>query len=609
MQPQHAFVPVRARPGCFVPPRVPVEMSDPVSDTSPLGLIIKKAAESRLRFIDICTSVGVGAADGQTAEALLTVEIDSLRNIIAPFTRRLNALRCSLLRLPPEIWRLVFKSVMEGEKYRPTEWLFLGHICAALRSVLLDMHSVWGGIVFSTELRDAHDELLRRAHGAAITVEFDQDSAPSQEIIDIAVAHLTRSRTISAYSTTAVIAFIRQMRLARSFPSLESLVLHPYVPTYPLGAWADEALALTAEACHSPAFDSPQLKNLRLTNIFLPFDPSTLTTLVLNRVFDTTPLVLPPAAPFLDMLRRCVHVQELTLRHWIPELQASITVTEPPIELPSLEKLSLTGHQSRILTLWSLLKVPTSTILDIGWLNGTDYSSLITETSFFVNHVFAWTSHVSSAPRLSIVGTSDERHLDLCILAPDDIEYPSPYCETKQPTSNLYWIPVFKIQLFARNWEQRDVGRAIHEFCTMFQLANINTLDISCEVIQNADPSVFTHFPAVQTLCLEGPTLDVILALNAPPPSWNPSGTLMYPALHTLAISTAADLLPDELDALYYILVERVEYGAPVQVLDLETTDCDSDDEEFRKDHYPAYLDMFEEVVPTLYYCDPFSGY
>ncbi|KZV61728.1 hypothetical protein PENSPDRAFT_739746 [Peniophora sp. CONT] len=541
---------------------------------------IKEAVAHRLALIDTHAAARLDT-DGPSLESILVSEIDFLRDAMASFTRRLNEVRCLILRLPPEVLRLIFETFVQFTHHpsiyverRPNEWIHLGHVCSRFRTVLLGMHTLWADIVFCRQLPGAHKELLLRAHDAPLFMHFmGYNYDHSMDAVNLASRYLSRSHTILASKSEAVRSFAHQLR-SGSFPYLEYIDLRSHwrseiTPILHL-TQAEEGLFLTTCSYHDFAANMPKLRHLQLNDVFIPFDASTLTTLWLSRPTDTLDML--PSRPFLEMLRRCTNVQELCLRDWIPEISISATA-KSSIELPALQKLELTSDRARILELWYILRIPTFAVVDVIWRVDSDYASSVEGTAAFLRHVRAY-NNARPLSRMEVSGLEHDGELVLSILTPcDDPDAPHTRWLRPHNCDVPTWSVALKVELYRESrsettWSAPDIAEAIARFCTIFQFLTIAALDTSRDILR-AEPNVYKHFSAVQTLCIEWPDADMLSALNGPPPASHPPGAILYPKLHSLSISTLNPMNKSEYQALYGLLLNRVQLGVPVQVLDL----------------------------------------
>lgn len=565
---------------------------------------MKDAVARRLALIDTRTAAQPNA-NGSYTESLLVSEIDSLREVIVSFTRWLNQVRSPILRLPPEVIRLIFNTVVQSlysdniyVERKPKVWLRIGHVCSRFRAIILGMHTLWADIVFclALERHSVHEELLQRAHDAPLLVNF-MDYGHSVTAVELAARHLTRSHIILAAKPEAAGSFAPRLR-SGSFLYLRQIDLRSYWRSdYPATrrlTEAEEGLYLTTDAYHSSAANMPNLRDLTLINIFIPFDASTLTELFLRRPADTTtPDMLPPD-PFLDMLRRCINVKDLCLEEWIPDLP--ITVTHD-IELPALKKITLTGNRSHVLRLWALLRIPALAIVEVAWAEDSGFRGQIESTSVFLAHVRAYNGK-RPLSRIEVSGWEDEGLLCLCLYSLCE-DRDGPYTCCTHPRSQPFWNKVFKIDLsssFETAWTASDMAEAIERFCAIYGFLTFTTLQVNCDILR-IDPDVFRHFPSVQSLYLRWPDADMIGALSNPPSDSHSPSAILYPNLHTLSISTMDSLDEGEQTALSELLSVRAVLSVPIQVLDL---DCRPQDDTGDWE----YLRKFEDMVPTLYGID-----
>ncbi|KZV61740.1 hypothetical protein PENSPDRAFT_759242 [Peniophora sp. CONT] len=545
---------------------------------SPIGTSIEVIAARRLQHFDsIFSSPISNAAYSDTTEASLLEDIDYLRSLTARFSRRLNHLRCPILRLPPEIMQLLFHAVVDLVA-NTRHWMRLGRVCHHFRTVLLGMHSLWGKKAFAFDIVP-NETLLERAHDAPIVIKLPSD-CPSARL-GLALKHLHRAREIMADGNVPAIELIHGLR-AKSLPLLDSLYLH--IDT-------DVNLNSTTSLLSIlPSFSAPNLRHLELTNVSLSYSehwPTGLTTLKLQMLLDNSSLLSP--ATFVSALRLCANLRELELYGYIPNLsELPQAERNQPIPFPSLEMLRIGQGHARIHQLWTMLTLPSSASIKISLdepqleFDSRSLTAHVEYTRMFSAHVTAYNAVISRMSALQI-HAEDEHWLCLKVYGADcgtDAAYPPDLSDTR-------WTCIAEFDFYTDPWTGDELSAAIARFSSMFNLAQIRYLsfddDSIGECLRHAGlPPAYASFKAVRTLHLgycAAPDaftpLRQLFSSNSSN-SFSSAPSMLCPALNTLYLSDdeASDGIEDfEFGVLCSPLLEmlknRSERGIPVKSLEL----------------------------------------
>ncbi|KAI0030270.1 hypothetical protein K488DRAFT_87940 [Vararia minispora EC-137] len=336
-------------------------MSSFVAKTS-----LADVSESWLHSIDTTIQTRAGRVHPDL-RASLFADLDTLRGMEYRIKRRMNA--CAFLFcLPPELLREVLFIVaatwapsyphklcrvpaMRSSSAPSLGWISLGQVCHALRRALLDDHALWAGIVCVFPL--AYDEILHRVGDIPVALTLTEPRCShTQAQAEFIISHVARARTIVIYDYEEYNPthadkwpFDPAAHSGKLLPFLEELTLF-------FGSTSKRGELVTADLFSFPPILTPRLRVLRLREFYVPFDPSTLTELHLQRTSEHS---LPSPNQFLDMLRSCVMLRSLTLKRWIPP---SLTpASEPTISMP-LTILSLLDVFEHCITLCTHLSIP-----------------------------------------------------------------------------------------------------------------------------------------------------------------------------------------------------------------------------------------------------------
>jgi hypothetical protein len=304
-------------------------------------------------------------ADSSLRNRLLA-QIEAFQHMSFECTRRLNA--CTpFLRLPSDvlreiastladIWPPTYNYFRAGNNYLPSVgWMTLGHVCHALRVVVVDHCALWAAEVWTFPDSEAQHEFLHRSGPLPIDIYIGLGNRSHTEArVRLMAENLARARTIDVRQLDIDLRTLDKWPLDPAALAEQSfLPLKRFSLVLP-GSSSHQEL-MTGEIWSLPPMQAPNLRGLYLRNFYVPFDSSTLTSLMLDR---SNGHPLPPASLLLEILRACVHLQILDLTSWIPEDLATSQTGKPTTFLPSLQELSVDDNVDRCASLWSHLSAP-----------------------------------------------------------------------------------------------------------------------------------------------------------------------------------------------------------------------------------------------------------
>ncbi|KZV63004.1 hypothetical protein PENSPDRAFT_228533 [Peniophora sp. CONT] len=333
------------------------------------------AESSQRRLRDISNAIASKAPHSPEYAHSIAEDAAALRQLSMEFLRYANAYTSPILRLSPDLIFEILACVAELEPTKTTTlgWIRLGHVSYAFRSALLNMRELWSSAACNVNLH-ARDEVLVRAGDTPLSIHLnDDDEDIARDRIEFAMEHLSSARYV---------------KIVECDPQNPLWTLEPRVAS---GQELPLLEKLDVEAMHRPRRDeswlgtdvyqlqpphAPRLRCVILTNVFIPFPPGNITTLILNRRkhFPDYPLpnqdaILPSSEQLLSLLVQCVNLEELQLQHMIPDHITPLPPSHYPrkaTHLPSLKNVGLYAQMSRIASLWSHLVLPPNTDLALG---------------------------------------------------------------------------------------------------------------------------------------------------------------------------------------------------------------------------------------------------
>ncbi|KZV60441.1 hypothetical protein PENSPDRAFT_759992 [Peniophora sp. CONT] len=510
-------------------------------------------------------------------------DIVYLRGLIPQYARRFNRIRSPLLRLPPEILPEILNAAV-SEPYFLSRWLRYGHICHDLRTALLGMRALWAEVVFNSRYIHVQEELLRRAGSSPVAIHIHSSS--TSKTMDMALKLLARARGISVqYLTWRDTSRITQSLTQGKFPSLRELRL--YVDN-----------ANVPEFLEGPSLDqnelvAPNLRVLVLHDMILPVNPSGLTSLSLSSSATDTPF--QNALSFTHMLRRCNNLESLALSDCIPEctVLTNLPLDEQPITLPRLSQLRISQDQSRILQLWSFMKIPVSASLDVSFSEQEpcDLGRLLLSG----RALRAFITHILAAKITTLYLDVEDDTVEL-LLGPSIPRSPHVISSRDIQTSST-----FRFSTAAELETLCDIATFLECICTSLQLRadEIDTLEYSIcsDFLSKFDEehpegrSLYAIFPAVTTLLLDTTAVDIAYVLRTT--SWQ--GLDFFPRLKVLHVELYNDDPTQQLRDLRDAIKFRVtDHASPLRFLKIKVL---YPDDEFGEEEEAQFIQELQALV------------
>ncbi|VDC04813.1 unnamed protein product [Peniophora sp. CBMAI 1063] len=464
-----------------------------------------------------------------------------LRGLLSQYKCRLNRVRSPLVRLPPEIFPSILAPAVSGVYGDLFIWLKYGHVCHDIRVALLGMRDLWAEVVFHRPYIHVHDELLRRAGSSPLTIWFYLNSPT--HIINSAMALLVRARRIVVCRAGLDIMRPLISSLGQgSFELLDTLEINPSgLHESPIGAFSNQDELVI-----------PAVRTLALYGVYLPFDPSKLTTLSLSKKLGAPPLL--DALSVVIMLRRCMLLEKLSLSEWIPDCNILSTLPENDaiIRLPRLSQLCISQDEARVLQFWSFLE------------SGRALRA-------FIAHTLA--NGIPSISRLSVEFLEFEGVLQL------SVGYPSPSTSGDSPW-RAHQSYALRFSTPSDELTPSMFIGFIECICTSLQL-RVDAIDTvhyrfgeEQTLFDERDDNkhyLFTIFPAITTLRLSSPRIDINFFLK----SMSSGHVGFFPRLQNLHLKRNTPFSFEYLEELVEAIRTRtVDGSAPLNSLTLEGSEA-----------------------------------
>ncbi|VDB99456.1 unnamed protein product [Peniophora sp. CBMAI 1063] len=533
------------------------------------------------------------------------------RDVLPLYFLAVNRNRSPLVRLPPELLRIILLEAIWEDRKRLNKWFRHGHVCHDLRSVLLGMHALWAPVVFQWYNAQASQELLRRAGPSPITIRMSY--MRSEEQIRLALGVLLRARSIElqallAMPTDATVNAIVGILRRGPCPLLEELTLGidpspESPPDHPL---------LSSDF---PNLIAPRLRKLSLNNVFIPVDLSVLTHLRLYWSSAETIPAIADAHTFFDMLSRCGNLEELTMQCWLPlhedlrELQAE----ERCLTFPRLTHLNLRHDLQTILEFWKIIFIPPSATLylDVAAFSSPDSEdgpdTLLEHTRLlcaFIAH-----TQIGGASKISKLAVfQDGKDLEVHLGATEEGQPATPELASRpRRSTEPSWDPRLGRPTFTFLIDRRlelpaDLVEFLRCLCDVLKLRahSIDTLYLGLHdyfplVPDDVDgDALHTLLPAVAELRLEYiGCADVERLLDAS----SERGCHYYP--HVQALHLRCPMPSEEFDTFVNVVERRAKYGGGVLRF-VSVNGIKDIDEEYELDKEAPHLERFKDIEPHV---------
>ncbi|VDC02949.1 unnamed protein product [Peniophora sp. CBMAI 1063] len=594
-----------------------------VTSETPLWL----AGASQQRVQEISHIIASRAPYNAHYAASIASDASALSRLAKEFLHMANAYTSPILRLSPELVGEVFYHVARMEPTDPTRlgWVRLGHVCHAFRAALLGMRTLWASAVCHVSSR-AFQEVLNRAGNAPITIYLkDEDHTVNSDQVRFVSSNMTRARdiTIEEYNHGTVLWTIEPRAVSgRAFSFLEELnvqALHRPLRDF---AW------LRTDVYDIAPIYAPQLRRVRLINIFIPFPPHNLTSLSLLRhkhveggSMPNRDDVLPSPDSFLDLLGRCTNLDYLWLQDIIPALTplSPSSRSSQAIRLPKLKHATLYASRLRVAALWSHLLPSPDAKLDIRpdyisfpeSSNGYTDAERVSFLPLFVEYI------LQNRPRVTALVVEVDTTLSqtgLCLLKHN----PALALDTweglalfdYEDLADEYEV-ILDIWFCQCIWDvSMPLRDLIHSIPTAY-LADIDTLQVTNLDGEDAQ-HLFSRLPRLHTLHLadaSSATLALLAESPAESPADSPDATSpdhYFPQLRHLRLIdsdiTSISFHSDEEQISFKQLLDlasiRTKAGIPLRSLKGERLYLH--DTDFDRLSFAAFIRSMKEIVPDV---------
>ena len=284
--------------------------------------------------------------------------LHSLRNALAPISL-----------LPPEVLSRIFHflSLKEPSKvFRKTRalgWILATHVCRLWRQVAIGDSSLWAQISGVPANRELVSEMLARARNAPLDINIYLGGAPDPEVLLMFPPHLSHTRELYLSELDWRHLDSVQRICSQEVPALEHFKLEASL-NYP----QLQLVFLGLDGTTLFKGQAPKLRTISLFHLLIPwsFIPRGQLT-QLEIYLDDEVLgsdVGSDLNQLIDLLVNCPELEVLILDSCLYPQPTHFPYGRA-IHLPHLSRLHLGGSSSRVTNLLKILKLPSSTTLQL----------------------------------------------------------------------------------------------------------------------------------------------------------------------------------------------------------------------------------------------------
>ena len=286
--------------------------------------------------------------------------LHSLRNAMAPISV-----------LPPEVLSRIFHfisfndpSPIDCSRTKNLGWIVATHVCRLWRQVAMDDSSLWARIWGVPTNGELVSEMLARARNAPLDVDINLDGASDPEVLLLFLPHLSHTRKLRLHGLN-----MRHLDSVRDICSQEAPALEHfevevslYYPTITFRRELDGTTLFNGQA--------PKLRTISLFHIFIPWSFIPRGQLTQLEIYFSGEVLTSDASlhdnfnQLIDLLANCPDLEILVLDSCLYSQSTHFPYGQT-IHLPQLSRLRLGGAGSRVTNLLKMLKLPSSTTLQL----------------------------------------------------------------------------------------------------------------------------------------------------------------------------------------------------------------------------------------------------
>ena len=297
--------------------------------------------------------------------------VDEEINAVMQLLHSLRNALASISLLPPEVLSRIFHflSLKEPSRVfsrpRALGWILATHVCRHWRQVAIGDSSLWAEISGVPANRELVSEMLARARNTPLDIIIDLDGVPDPKVLLDFFPHLSHTRELCLSGLDLRHLDSVQGICSQEVPALE----HFQVEVSPDEL---EAPLVFQELDGTTLFkgQAPKLRTISLFYVFIPwsFIPrGQLTELEIchnNEILASDIGLRGDLNQLIDLLVNCPQLEVLVLRSCLYPQPTHFSYGQT-IHLPLLSRLHLVGPTSRVTNLLKMLKLSSSTTLQL----------------------------------------------------------------------------------------------------------------------------------------------------------------------------------------------------------------------------------------------------
>src|SRR6266849_1363692 len=296
--------------------------------------------------------------------------ISTIDKLVHSLLTRRNAI-VPISLLPPELLARVFHLLVVKEppfaKRRNLGWIRATHVCQHWRQVALDDSSLWARISGVPANTKWISEMLVRAKNAPLDIDLNAAAWSSREALLMIPPHLSHIRQARFHNRHGLYMLdsdtVREVYCSEA-PALEHFELTQHFEF----TGTDNYPTIIRNFRGNMLFEghAPRLRTFSLSGVVIPWSFIPRGQLTQLKIAYSEEDICSPGDlnQLIDILINCPALEILPLEFCLPP-----QLTEFPhgrtIHLPHLSLLCLCGSTSRIMNMLKILKLPSSTTLDL----------------------------------------------------------------------------------------------------------------------------------------------------------------------------------------------------------------------------------------------------
>ena len=430
--------------------------------------------------------------------------LHSLRNAMAPISL-----------LPPEVLSRIFHFLSLKDRpfgYSRTRilgWIIVTHVCRLWRQVAIGDSSLWTEIFCVPTNRELVSEILDRSRNAPLDIFINLDGAPDPKVLLLFPPHLSHTRELRLSMLD-----LRHLDSVQGICSQEGPALEHFEVEVSLNYRTLTLRELDGTTLFKGR--APKLRTISLFYLFIPWSFIPRGQLTKLEIYHDDEILASDVGlrgdlnQLIDLLANCPQLEVLVLESCLYPQPTHFSYGRT-IHLPLLSRLRLGGSTSRVTNLLKMLKLPSSTTLQL-------YCSSENESTHNHNLLLPVVSaHLQSAVPIVFKGLS--------VSIRDMNRWLRVTASTSLPESRICQSQDFEIDVeddFVLSFDGSAMKSLVEQICKLLPISSLEFLSVRADIYDTVVGPVnwvelFKHCVEVTTMQLIGrETSNLVRALVGP---------------------------------------------------------------------------------------------